>query len=129
MNDTMKSARLAVAALALALAATAALAQTRQPAAPEPEESDQALPKLSRPTADASKASGRSEKLATAHRLGGDLAPGLAPTGRLVTRIANRVQSRLRNRIDRYYDPQANALSPFVVAGETTRRQAQVPRR
>lgn len=36
-------------------------------------------------------------------------------------RIQNRIQSRLRTRIDRYYDPQANALSPFLVAADQER--------
>lgn len=42
----------------------------------------------------------------------------IKPTARLDTRIANRVQSRIRNRIDRFYDPQANATSPFKVAAD-----------
>lgn len=46
---------------------------------------------------------------------------GVAPTGRLNSRIANRVQSRIRNRIDRYYDPEANATSPFQVAADQAR--------
>lgn len=43
---------------------------------------------------------------------------GLEPMGRINGRIQNRVQARVRNRIDRYYDPRANATSPFVVASE-----------
>ena len=43
---------------------------------------------------------------------------GIEPLARIDSRIQNRVQSRLRNRIDRDYDPQANAASPFEVAGE-----------
>lgn len=54
---------------------------------------------------------------------------GILPTARVETRVANRVQARLRNRIDRYYDPQANAISPFKVAGETSKRQGQAARR
>lgn len=42
----------------------------------------------------------------------------IEPVARLDTRIANRVQSRIRNRIDRYYDPEANATSPFKVAAD-----------
>ena len=45
----------------------------------------------------------------------------IRPVPRLDTRIANRVQSRLRNRVDRFYNPRANALSPFVVADEQLR--------
>ena len=44
---------------------------------------------------------------------------------RINNRIANRVQSRLRTRIDRDYDPQAKAASPFDLAGE----EARTPRR
>ena len=46
---------------------------------------------------------------------------GIKPIGRINSRIANRVQSRLRTRIDRYYDPQANAASPFKAASEEAR--------
>ena len=42
----------------------------------------------------------------------------IKPMARLNTRIANRVQSRVRNRIDRYYDPEANATSPFKIAAD-----------
>lgn len=44
--------------------------------------------------------------------------PPMPTAGRIDDRIANRVQARIRNRIDRYYAPQANAASPFVIAGE-----------
>lgn len=43
---------------------------------------------------------------------------GIEPMGRINGRIQNRVQARIRNRIDRYYDPRANATSPFAVASE-----------
>jgi len=43
---------------------------------------------------------------------------GTSPLLRVSNRVSNRVQSRLRNRIDRYYDPRANATSPFKVANE-----------
>ena len=58
-----------------------------------------------------------------------EMATGDAPTGRTNTRITNRVQSRIRNRIDRYYDPQVNAASPFAVAGDQARTAGQPPRR
>lgn len=45
------------------------------------------------------------------------------------SRIQNRVQSRIRNRIDRSYDPQANAVSPFEVAGDQARRASRQRRR
>lgn len=51
------------------------------------------------------------------------------PMARLETRIANRVQSRIRNRIDRYYDPKANATSPFIDAGEQAEKAGRRPRR
>lgn len=43
------------------------------------------------------------------------------PLARIDARIQNRVQSRMRTRIDTNYDPQANALSPFVVASAQAR--------
>lgn len=46
---------------------------------------------------------------------------GILPLDRINSRITNRVESRLRNRIDRFYDPQANATSPFDIAGERAR--------
>lgn len=51
-------------------------------------------------------------------------AGGVEPLLRLDDRVANRVQSRIRNRIDRYYDPQANAASPFTVAADQARKGA-----
>jgi len=53
---------------------------------------------------------------------------GIEPMARIDGRIQNRVQSRIRNRIDRNYDPQANATSPFVVAGDQARTAGR-PRR
>ena len=47
--------------------------------------------------------------------------PRRGPLNRLQGRIANRVQNRIRNRLDRYYSPQANANSPFLVASEQVR--------
>jgi hypothetical protein len=46
---------------------------------------------------------------------------GIEPLGRINNRIQNRVEARLRNRIDRNYNPQANTISPFVVAGDQAR--------
>jgi len=57
-----------------------------------------------------------------------EAAPNVKPLGRIDSRIANRVQSRIRNRIDRTYDPQANATSPFEIAGEQTKAAGR-PRR
>ncbi len=57
-----------------------------------------------------------------------DQAPAnIEPMGRINNRIANRVQNRIRNRIDRYYDPRANATSPFEVAADQV--QTVTPRR
>ncbi len=52
----------------------------------------------------------------------GQAAEGIKPSGRNGSRIQNRVQSRLRNRIDRSYNPQANANDPFGVADQQLRR-------
>lgn len=48
-------------------------------------------------------------------------APNSQPLTRIQSRVPTRVQSRIRSRLDRFYDPQANATSPFVVAGEQAR--------
>ena len=58
----------------------------------------------------------------------GQGAANIKPMARLDTRIANRVQSRIRNRIDRYYDPAANATSPFKIAADQTRPNVEVSR-
>lgn len=54
----------------------------------------------------------------TGKRRGNNEVTGIDPLARLGSRIPNRVQNRLRNRIDRYFDPRANATSPFVIAKE-----------
>jgi len=46
---------------------------------------------------------------------------GIEPMARIASRIQNRAQTRIRNRLDRYYDPQANVISPFLVAGDQAR--------
>lgn len=43
---------------------------------------------------------------------------GIAAMARVNSRVQNRVQARIRNRIDQYYDPRANAGTPFAVASE-----------
>lgn len=43
------------------------------------------------------------------------------PMGRIDSRVQNRVQNRLPNRIDRDYDPQALATSPFADAEDRSR--------
>lgn len=48
-------------------------------------------------------------------------APNINPLKRIESRIANRVQNRIRSRIDTHYDPQANAASPFRLAGDQAR--------
>lgn len=67
----------------------------------------------------ASSSAGSAGERQTRSSLGSEA--GIEPMTRLNLRIQNRVESRLRNRIDRNYDPQANALSPFQVAGEKAR--------
>lgn len=54
---------------------------------------------------------------------------GRDPTARIDARIQNRVQSRIRNRVDRNYDPQANATSPFKIAGEQAQTRNRSGRR
>lgn len=56
-------------------------------------------------------------------------APNTQPMDRIDSRIQNRVQSRIRNRIDRYYDPRANAASPFEVASDQARTAGKSRRR
>ncbi|MBU1756417.1 MAG: hypothetical protein KJ703_05445 [Alphaproteobacteria bacterium] len=43
------------------------------------------------------------------------------PLDRIDSRINNRVENRIRNRIDRYYDPTANATSPYANADRQSR--------
>lgn len=50
-------------------------------------------------------------------------------TGRINGRIQNRVQSRVRSRIERNYGSQANAASPFEIAGEQARTASRPNRR
>lgn len=57
-----------------------------------------------------------------------DQIDGIDPLARINNRIQNRVQARVRNRIDRNYDPQANATSPFEIAGQATERATPRPR-
>lgn len=58
-----------------------------------------------------------------------EAAAKINPLAAVNGRLQNRVESRLRTRIDRYYDPQANTLSPFKVAGEETRIAGRPRRR
>lgn len=62
-------------------------------------------------------------------QIGNQVVPGIVSGDRINSRITNRVQSRIRNRIDRNYDPQANAVSPFKVAGDQAKIAGQPPRR
>lgn len=52
-----------------------------------------------------------------------EAAPNIRPAARVNGRIANRVQNRLRTRIDRAYNPQANATDPFAVAEDQAQGQ------
>lgn len=58
-----------------------------------------------------------------------DAPSSIQPTGRIQSRVASRVQSRIRNRIDRYYNPRANEISPFEIAGDQVRTAGTRPRR
>lgn len=61
-------------------------------------------------------------------QLRGQALGSLESNQRLDSRIQNRVQSRVRNRIDRFYDPKANATSPFEEAGQRLRRRTETRR-
>lgn len=50
-------------------------------------------------------------------------APNTQPMARINSRINNRINNRLQNRIDRSYNPQATAVTPFEVA----EKQVQTP--
>lgn len=52
-----------------------------------------------------------------------------SPMARIDNRVRNRVENRLRNRIDEFYDPRANATSPFVVAAAQSRKSGGNRRR
>ena len=77
------------------------------PAAPAPSEARQTVGRTAESSA------GR-----VGERQRRDQADGIEPLARIEGRLTNRVQSRIRNRIDRNYDPLANATSPFMVAGD-----------
>lgn len=94
------------------------------PAAAQGRDQDQALATPSTPSIPSQTRQGE-----TAHSAAGQVGlrqsreqlaidTGIEPMGRINGRIQNRVQARIRNRIDRYYDPRANATSPFAVASE-----------
>lgn len=106
---------------ALMLAATPALAQ--QTAVPEAE-----APAPPPPTATPRARAGQTAESAAGRvgeRQSRGQTEGIEPMARIEGRVANRVQSRIRNRLDRNYDPQANASSPFAVAGQATARAAR----
>jgi hypothetical protein len=58
-----------------------------------------------------------------------EAAARINPLAAVDGRVQNRVQNRLRTRIDRFYNPQANSLSPFTVAEEGVRTQGRRRRR
>ncbi len=74
----------------------------------------------------ATSAAGKSGQRQTRKEIEGVV--GIKPMARIDNRIANRIQSRIRNRIDRSYDPQANANSPFKVAGEQVKTPGKAGR-
>lgn len=113
------------------LAATSVSAQSRSdrnPASSDVEEVDQqhSSSSSSAPTRIGNTADTGSGEVG--QRQTREAAPNIRPLGRIDNRIDNRVQNRIRNRIDRTYDPQANATSPFEVAGEQAKAAGR-PRR
>lgn len=58
-----------------------------------------------------------------------EAATGIEAIRRIPSRIQNRIQNRIRNRIDRFYDPRANAASPFEVASDQARTAGRRPPR
>lgn len=58
-----------------------------------------------------------------------EVAPAVDQMGRINNRVPSRVQSRIRNRIDRFYDPRANAESPFAIASDQARTTGKPRRR
>lgn len=55
-------------------------------------------------------------------------AAAVRPMARIQNRISNRIQSRIANRIDRDYDPQATAISPFQTAQDRVRASGRTRR-
>ncbi|MGN7161597.1 hypothetical protein [Sphingomonas sp. SAFR-052] len=91
----------------------------------QPAQIQQSLPET-RPGETARSAAGQAGQRQTREEVAAEA--GIEPMGRINGRIQNRVQSRIRNRIDRYYDPHANATSPFAIAGDQARTAGR-PRR
>ena len=87
---------------------------------PQHDEVPVALPQLdARPGQTATSVTGQAGQRQTRDQLA--VKAGIEPLARIGGRIENRAQTRVRNRIDRYYDPLANAASPFVIAGDQAR--------
>lgn len=105
--------------LLLASAAVPAMAQDRGEPELPPSLQTRAVVEAPVPGRTAGAASGRVGQRQT--RENEAQLTGTSPLVRVSNRVSNRVQSRLRNRIDRYYDPTANATSPFRIAGEQIR--------
>ena len=113
----------AVLAAMLLIAAPSAWAQDIEPndadAQPSPSPTPQAQP-TNRPGQTAESAVGQVGERQVRGRT-----KGIEPMARINNRVQNRVQNRLRNRIDRYYDPVADAASPFATAETETERAAR----
>ena len=71
----------------------------------------------------AQSAAGQAGKRQTREQVAAQI--GIAAMARVNSRIQNRVQARIRNRIDQYYDPRANAATPFAVASEQANAAGQ----
>lgn len=107
----------AVAATGLVFPATAQIPKSPQTIqSTEPVEEDPTLVRPTRTSVDPVDQFGERQT-----REGTAKETGIEPLGRINNRIQNRVEARLRNRIDRNYNPQANATSPFVVAADQAR--------
>lgn len=101
----------------MTLSSLPAAAQVQVPGDPSPGPISR-LPDT-RPGETAASSAGRTGQRRTREQVAAQI--GVEPMGRITNRIQNRAQTRIRNRIDRYYDPRANATSPFVVASEQAR--------
>jgi hypothetical protein len=112
--------------LALMLSAMPAMAQDRHSNARESAPVQQAPLPQTRQGETAQSAAGQAGQRQSRERVAAN--SGIKPMGRINGRIQNRVQARIRNRIDRYYDPRANATSPFAVASEQAAAAGRAPR-
>lgn len=86
------------------------------------------------PSATAQQAAGGQVAASAAGQVGqrqtrGEAVANIEPMARLDSRIQNRIQSRLRTRVDRDYNPEADAVSPFETAADRARTAGRTRRR